>query len=146
MWHFNNANEYDVMAGKVIGLKNSILGDKQIILHSSDIGKCQEEFVVLFDEQIKKRLYEWINSIIEESAFTIISAGVHKTEFNKEYGKIGNDVYQGCLSYIIERLVFCMNDVNEETKVSIFIKTRYKGRWLVGSTLTNNSFTRCFLC
>lgn len=119
-----NANEYDVMAGKVIDLKKSIWDDKKVILHSSDIRKCEKEFAVLFDEKIKKQFYEGLNGIIEESTFTIISAGVRKTDFNKEYGKIGNDVYQGCLSYIIERLVFCMNDINEETKVSIFIEKR----------------------
>ena len=119
-----NENEYTSLGNRVIKLKKSIWGDKKVILHSSDIRKCEKEFVLLFNPEIKQNFYSAINDTIRKEDFVIISAGVRKTEYNKKYGKTGEDVYQVSLSYIIERLIFYTDDLPGEKRISIFIEKR----------------------
>lgn len=118
--------DYLALGKDIIALKNSIWPGKKVILHSSDIRKCEKEFVTLFDQEIKAAFYNQLNNIIKKHPFTIIAAGVQKYDYNKKYGKIGEDVYQVSLSYIIERLVFYMDDLPGANNVSIYIEKRGK--------------------
>ena len=45
-------------------LKKEFWGDRQIILHSRDIRKCQNGFEVLFDLDVKRRFYNAINQLL----------------------------------------------------------------------------------
>ena len=49
---------------QVRALKQEFWGDRQIILHSRDIRKCQNGFEVLFDLDVKRRFYESINQLL----------------------------------------------------------------------------------
>lgn len=119
-------DQYISLGTGIIDLKTKIWPGKKVILHSSDIRKCEKEFVVLFDQPTKAKFYTELNDILKNHQFTVISAGVHKNEYNKKYGKIGEDVYQVSLSYIIERLVFFMDDIPGPKSVFIYIEKRGK--------------------
>ena len=120
------SDNYMALGKDIIALKDSIWPGKKVILHSSDIRKCEKEFVVLFNHDIKAAFYNELNNIIISHPYTIISTAVHKYEYNKKYGKIGEDIYQVSLSYIIERLVFYMDDIAGPKNVSIYIEKRGK--------------------
>ena len=117
---------YIHLGNRVIALKQALWPDKKVILHSSDIRKCEKEFVVLFDHDKKRFFYNTLEEIMKQGQYTIISAGVKKAEYNKKYGKIGEDVYQVSLSYIIERLVFYMDDQPGNKQVFVYIEKRGK--------------------
>lgn len=119
-------DDYVQAGNEVIALKQHLWPDKKVILHSSDIRKCEKEFVILFDPEIKRKFYTTLNQIITEQKFTVIAAGVRKIKYNERYGKIGEDVYQVSLSYIIERLVFFMDDIPGPKHVNIYIEKRGK--------------------
>lgn len=120
------SDNYMALGKDIIALKESIWPGKKVILHSSDIRKCEKEFVVLFNQEVKMAFYNGLNNIIKSHQYTIISTAVHKNEYNKKYGKIGDDVYQVSLSYIIERLVFYMDNIQSPKNVSIYIEKRGK--------------------
>lgn len=106
-------------------LKEEFFGTTEVILHSRDIRKCDGAFQILFDLDLKKRFYERLNGIISESDFTIIAVAIDKEKHIKKYGKGASNPYSICLSYILERLIFC-TDKNGENKVVITIEKRGK--------------------
>ncbi len=49
-------------------------GDQVVILHSRDIRKCDKEFKILFDLDIKKQFYEDLYAIMgQKDAYTAVS-------------------------------------------------------------------------
>ena len=55
-------------------------------------------------------VYNDINDIVTRASYTIIADGIQKEEYIKKYGKLSN-VYELCLSFIIERAVFYLDDI-----------------------------------
>jgi hypothetical protein len=58
--------------------------------------------------EVKKNFYTRLNAVIENTDFQIISIGIKKEEYIKKYGKVAENPYQISLSYMLERLSFCM--------------------------------------
>ena len=64
---------------QVRALKHEFWGDRQIILHSRDIRKCQNGFEVLFDLDVKRRFYESINKLLgQRGVYVIVSCSILK--------------------------------------------------------------------
>ena len=119
-------NEYKQLDTKVNILKEEIWKDKKVILHSRDIRKCEKEFTVLFDLDIKKKFYDGINEIVDGTDYKIIAAGIKKEKFIKKYGKLKDDVYEVSLSFIIERAVFYLDSTGNASGLDIIIERRGK--------------------
>lgn len=96
----------------------------KVILHSRDIRKCQGAFQILFDLDLKARFYKELDLIIEKATFQIIGAGIHKEEHVKRYGLGARDPYALSLSFIIERLVFCLDKMDTGATVEIVVEER----------------------
>src|SRR5690606_34198450 len=111
---FNQAT-YEKLRIEFNELKTSIWKNKTVIFHSRDIRKCEKEFQVLFDLELKRQFYEQLNKIISNSEYDIIASAIDKTKYIKKYGRLGNDVYELSLSFIIERAIFLLDDVKNET-------------------------------
>lgn len=116
--------EYQRVSSEIDVLKNELFRSTQIILHSRDIRKCEGAFQVLFDLDIKKQFYERLNKIIDGAKFRIISVAINKKKHIEKYGKIADNPYSICLSYILERLIFCTDNRNSLPTVSIVIEKR----------------------
>ena len=116
-------DEYQGVCKKINELKMEFFKTNEVILHSRDIRKCEGAFQILFDLEIKKEFYEKLNEIISNAKFTIISVAIDKQKYIERYGKIADDPYTICLSYILERLIFC-TDHNQDSTVSITIEKR----------------------
>lgn len=107
-------------------LKKEFFGTTEIILHSRSIRKCEGPFQILFDLEVKKKFYEQLNKIISDAKFIIIGSGVNKEEHIKKYGKGAEDPYSLSLSFIIERLIFCLDKQGADPIVDIKIEKRGK--------------------
>lgn len=108
-------------------LKRKFWNNKDVILHSRDIRKCEKEFQILFDINIKREFYTIINDIIKNSKYRILSSAINKAKYIKMYGKLSNDVYELALSFIIERAIFSLDEINNvEKHLEIVIEKRGK--------------------
>ena len=116
--------EYKKMIEQVHALKHDFFWSHEVILHSRDIRKCDKAFSILFDLRVKEDFYKRLNKIIWEWEFQIIAIGIKKEEYIKKYGKIAENPYHISLSYMLEKLVFCMwKDANT---VDIVVEKRGK--------------------
>ena len=108
-------------------IKKRFWGDKTVIFHSRDIRKCEREFQILFDLELKKEFYQEINSLVSDSEYTIISSAINKENHIKQYGKLASDVYEIALSFIVERSIFFLDDQpNKPHQLEIVIERRGK--------------------
>lgn len=118
---------YEILNEQLNQLKNKHWGDKKVILHSRDIRKCEKEFQILFNLDIKKDFYDTLNKIIATVDYTIIAASINKEQHTKMYGRIADDVYEIALSFVIERTIFCLDDLKDKDKIlNIIIEKRGK--------------------
>ncbi len=99
---------------------------KEVILHSREIRKCEGAFQILFDLSLKAKFYENLNSIFREAKYIIIGAGINKEEHIKKYGKQAKDPYSLSLSFIIERMIFCLDALDKRSSVDIKVELRGK--------------------
>lgn len=119
-------DNYTLLRKDVNTLKNKFWNNKTVILHSRDIRKCEKEFQILFDLALKTKFYERLNSIIQDSKYRVLASAIDKTKYIKKYGKLSNDVYELSLSFIIERAIFCLDEVAGEKQFEIVIEKRGK--------------------
>lgn len=107
-------------------LKMSLWGTTGIILHSRDIRKCQKGFEILFDLDVKKKFYEGINHILgQEGIYTIVCTCILKEPYIRHYGKF-NDVYAQSLSFLLERVVFYLDEQEGPVELHTIVEQRGK--------------------
>ncbi len=119
-----NQIEMENMEKKVNLFKQKYFSTSNVILHSREIRKCEGSFQILFDLNLKAKFYEDMNLIIKNSKFKIIGVGINKEEYIKRYGKSAKDPYALSLSFIIERLIFYLDELNKEAEVEIIAEKR----------------------
>lgn len=121
-----------VLSDNIMKLKQHFFGTNEVILHSRDIRRCEQHFQKLFDLNIKQQFYTHLNTILSETDFTIIASVVKKIDYIKKYGKSAMNPYNISLSYMLEKMVFCL-DQYQATGVEIFVEKRGKkeDRWLL---------------
>lgn len=115
-----------LLEDKISALKLKFFKTVNVILHSRDIRKCEGAFQILFDLSIKADFYKDLNAILQENEYLIIGSGINKKEHIKKYGKGAKDPYSLALSFVIERLVFCLDKVDKNAEVAIFVEERGK--------------------
>lgn len=106
-------------------LKTDLWQSKEVIFHSRDIRRCEKEFQILLNLELKGRFYEQLNSIVSELDYTIISAVIQKDEYIKKYGRLGN-VYAISLSFLIERAIFFLDSKAKPIELEIIVEKRGK--------------------
>ncbi|MBD5328155.1 MAG: DUF3800 domain-containing protein [Bacteroides sp.] len=120
---------------KINGLKSSIdklkqdfWGTNDIILHSRDIRKCEKHFQILFDNDVKQRFYTRINDILaRQGIYIIVCCSIKKEDCIREHG-VEADVYGTALKYVLQRSIFCVDDINPNGggKINIIVERRGK--------------------
>ncbi len=118
---------YQRVVDDVESLKSHFWGNNNVILHSRDIRKCNNEFSILFDIEVKKNFYERLNTIMTVNDYGIIASAILKEKYIKRYGRLSSDVYEVALSFIIERSVFYLDHLpNGDKELDIIIEKRGK--------------------
>ena len=106
--------------------KNQFFNTSDVILHSRDIRKCDGAFQILFDLNIKKQFYESLNTIMATTPYAIIAVSIDKKRHIERYGKVADNPYSICLSYMLERLIFYTDSHQYQSNLSIVIEKRGK--------------------
>jgi len=119
-------DELEKVKTNINNFKQKYFKTTEVILHSREIRKCEGAFQILFDLNLKSKFYEDLNEILGNSQFTIIGAGINKEEHIKKYGKGAKDPYSLSLSFVIERLIFCLDGL--DTQAVVEIKAERRGR------------------
>ena len=119
-------NEYELISQNFNDLKYSIWGHREIIFHSRDIRKCEKDFRVLFDQDLKKLFYEELNKIVITSNYNIIASAIKKENYIQKYGKHQDDIYTIALSYIIAQTIVALENIQPNADLSIIIERRGK--------------------
>jgi hypothetical protein len=120
-------SEYENIKNTFNVIKDRFWKNKLVIFHSRDIRKCDKEFSVLFDLDLKKEFYDRLNHCITNCDYHIIASAIEKATYIMKYGKLSNDVYELALSFVIERTVFYLDGLGEfEKEVEIVIEKRGK--------------------
>ena len=111
-------------------LKISIFGSKEVIIHSVDIRKWRGPFSILADENLRERFFNGIEKILSQhNAYVIVSCTILKEQLSKFCVRgEEDDVYGLSLSYLIERSIFCVDNVNRSKipEISIIVERRGK--------------------
>jgi hypothetical protein len=119
--------EYQQLTQSFNEIKHSFWLNKEVIFHSRDIRKCEKEFSVLFDLHVKAAFYEQLNASIQLNNYCIIASAIQKQDYIQKFGRLSNDVYELSLSFIIERAIFYLDDINDgNKKLEIVIEKRGK--------------------
>lgn len=118
-----SAEAHAAFVDRMYQLKYDFWKSKGVIFHSRDIRRCEKEFQILLDLELKATFYQQLNSIIAESSYTVISAVIRKEEFIRKYGKLGN-VYSTSLSFLIERAIFFLDSQPQPAELEIIVEKR----------------------
>lgn len=108
-------------------LKQEFWQTTDVILHSRDIRKCEKHFQILFDNEIKQRFYARVNEVLaQRGVYVIVCCSVLKDDCIKKHG-INADVYGTALKYVLQRSIFCVDDLNADGgKINIIVERRGK--------------------
>jgi len=106
-------------------LKIKYFKTENIILHSRDIRKWQNEFKILGNIQLRNEFYDDIDNIIQKSDFSIVASAILKNKLIKNYGPQANNPYDLSLTFILERTVF-LTDKLKCKKVEVIAEARGK--------------------
>ena len=108
-------------------LKREFWNTTDVILHSRDIRKCEKHFEILFDNEIKQRFYERVNEVLSrQGVYVIVCCSVQKEACIAKHG-IEADIYGTALKYVIQRSIFCVDDINPNGgKIDVIVERRGK--------------------
>ena len=108
-------------------LKIEFWNTTDVILHSRDIRKCEKHFEILFDDAVKRNFYTRVNEVLSvQGIYVIVCCSVKKELCIDKYGTDA-DVYGIALKYVIQRSIFCVDDLSPEGGViDIIVERRGK--------------------
>lgn len=115
---------YKKIEQKINDFKQKYFKTTEVILHSREIRKCEGSFQILFNLELKAEFYQEFNQIFGEGEYCLVGAGIQKEEHIKKYGRSASDPYSLSLSFVLERLVFYLDNVDEQAKVEILVEER----------------------
>lgn len=112
---------------RVDELKREFWDTTEVILHSRDIRKCEKHFKILYDNEIKQRFYKRVNEMLSQrGVYVIVCCSVLKDGCIAKHG-VEADVYGTALKYVIQRSVFCVDDINPEGgRIDVIVERRGK--------------------
>jgi hypothetical protein len=118
---------YQIANNSIDAIKQKFWKNKTVIFHSRDIRKCEKEFKILFDLDLKKEFYRQIDRLVTQTDYNIIASAIHKEKYIKKYGRLNEDVYEIALSFILERAVFYLDGLRtQNNQLEIIIEKRGK--------------------
>lgn len=119
-----NEKDFEQTVKSINDFKHKYFNTDKVILHSREIRRCEEAFQILFDLTLKENFYKDLNTLQENAKYTIIAAVIDKEKYIKEYGKGAKDPYSLSLSFIIERLIFCLDSLDTNSEVEVCVEER----------------------
>jgi hypothetical protein len=118
---FMSDTEYASINDSFDVIKRNFWNNKKVIFHSRDIRKCDKEFKILLDIDVKQQFYSSLDEAVSNLPYTVIASVIDKEEYIKKYGKLKNDVYEIALSFIVERAIFYLDSLSTKINTLFFI-------------------------
>lgn len=115
---------YQIIEQKINDFKQTYFKTAEVILHSREIRKCEGAFQILFNLELKAKFYQELNQILSHGEYCLVGSGIQKEEHIKKYGKGASDPYSLSLSFVLERLIFYLDNVDDQAKVEILVEER----------------------
>lgn len=107
-------------------IKREFWNDETIIFHSREIRKHQKRFVNLNDHAIKEHFYNRINNLLSRKGiYVVVCCAVPKYPCIEKFGT-EIDVYGIALSYVLQRSIFYLDEVEPNGKLRIVVEKRGK--------------------
>lgn len=107
------SKEYQKFKTKLFRLKKKLFGNEKIILHSKElthpVRTKQKELGMLTNLEKRKKLYEALDKLIQDSDFKILIYVIDKKEFNKVLGSLSIDLYFLSFSNIFKKYESLLN-------------------------------------
>ncbi len=110
------AESYKTVNQRIEGLKQRFWGDQKVILHSRDIRKCEKEFAVLFDLELKRDFYQLLNDILKTAEYSVLATAIDKPKYQEKFGPLADDVYEFALSFLVEEAIFCIEKTKNDSE------------------------------
>lgn len=101
----------EAFVNQVKELKIKHFNDPDIIFHSRDIRKWQNQFKCLGDINKRSDFYKDLDNLIKKSEFKIIASAINKDKLIQLYGPRADNPYSISLSFILERSVFYADNI-----------------------------------
>jgi len=122
---FEKAYYIELFINEVKELKIKHFNNPDIILHSRDIRKWQNQFKCLGDINRRLDFYKDLDGLIKKSEFKIIASAINKDKLIQLYGPRADNPYNISLSFILERSVFYADNINCKS-IEIIAESRGK--------------------
>ena len=108
---FEETYYQDMFINEVKELKIKHFNDPDIIFHSRDIRKWQNQFKCLGDINKRSDFYKDLDNLIKNSHFKIIASAINKDKLIQLYGPRADNPYNMSLSFILERSIFYTDNI-----------------------------------
>ena len=120
-----SAADYQILIDRINSLKQKYFPGKTVVLHRRDMRKYENGFEIFFDDNVKRKFYNDLNTILAESNYELISAVIDKARYIATFGKLVGDPYQIALTSILERTLLRVEAL-PQVLVHIYIESRGK--------------------
>lgn len=111
---------------EINAIKREFWGDESIIFHSREIRKHQKRYINLNDEAVKEQFYNRINKLLsQQGIYVVVCCAVPKYPCIEKFGN-EIDIYGIALSYVLQRSIFYLDEVNPDGKLRIIVEKRGK--------------------
>lgn len=122
---FEESYYENIFIEKVKKLKIKHFKTPNIILHSRDIRKWQNDYKCLGDIEKRQNFYTDLDNLIETAEFKIIAAAINKDKLIQLYGPRADNPYDMSLSFVLERSIFYTDNIICNS-ISIIAESRGK--------------------
>lgn len=86
-------------------LKFEFFGHDMVVLHEREIRKREGQFSILFDQSVRSRFFESLNSAIENAVFKVVACVIDKVKYRKT-GYVNDSPYRVAMEFGLERVFF----------------------------------------
>lgn len=111
---------------EINAIKRYFWNDETVIFHSREIRKHQKRFINFNDSTIKEDFYNRLNTLLsQKGVYVIVCCAVPKLPCIEKHGN-EIDIYGIALSYVLQRSIFYLDEVEPSGKLRIVVEKRGK--------------------
>ena len=102
-----------VIIPEIDQLKSECFGNTNVVLHLYDVKQKRGEFASLQNQQLRRRFWSKMISLMRNWDYTVIACAIRKTDHRAKYGSSARDPYFYALEIIVERFALCLDEIDD---------------------------------
>lgn len=103
----------EVVEPSVRHLKRSFFGREDIVLHTAEIIRKQNDFACLEDEELNRRFLVALTDMMREMEYEVVACAIKKDQHVARFGRTAADPYHYSLGVLVERFVLEIGPVTD---------------------------------